>query len=32
MEELEESIKLKSKAPLVQENISESLNWFKRLL
>jgi len=32
MEELEESIKLKSKAPLVKENISESLNWFKRLL
>jgi len=32
MEELEESIKLKSKAPLVQENISESLNWFKRIL
>ena len=32
MEEIEESIKLKSKAPLVQEQISESLNWFKRLL
>jgi hypothetical protein len=32
MEEIEESIKLKSKAPLVKEDISESLNWFKRLL
>lgn len=32
MEEIEEGIKLKSKAPLVQEQINESLNWFKRIL
>ena len=32
MEELEEGIKLKSKAPLVKEQINESLNWFKRIL
>ena len=32
MEEIEEGIKLKSKAPLVQEKINESLNWFKRIL
>ena len=32
MEEIEEGIKLKSKAPLVKEQINESLNWFKRIL
>ena len=32
MEELEENIKLKSKASLVQEQINESLKWFKKIL
>jgi hypothetical protein len=32
MEELEESIKLKSKASLVQEQINESLKWFKKII
>ena len=32
MEEIEEGIKVKSKAPLVKEQINESLNWFKRIL
>ena len=32
MEDIEESIKLKSKAPLVSEQISESLSWFKKLI
>jgi hypothetical protein len=32
MEELEENIKLKSKAPLVSEQISESLSWSKKLI
>jgi DNA replicative helicase MCM subunit Mcm2 (Cdc46/Mcm family) len=32
MEELEESIKVKSKASLVQEQINESLKWFKKIL
>ena len=32
MNELEESIKIKSKASLVQEQINESLKWFKKIL
>ena len=32
MEELEENIKLKSKASLVQEQINESLKWFKKII
>ena len=32
MEEIEESIKVKSKASLVQEQINESLKWFKKIL
>ena len=32
MEELEENIKLKSKAFLVQEQINESLKWFKKII
>jgi hypothetical protein len=32
MEEIEESIKIKSKASLVQEQINESLKWFKKIL
>jgi len=32
MNELEESIKLKSKANLVQEQINESLKWFKKII
>jgi hypothetical protein len=32
MEELEEGIKIKSKASLVQEQINESLKWFKKIL
>ena len=32
MNELEESIKVKSKASLVQEQINESLKWFKKIL
>jgi hypothetical protein len=32
MEELEEGIKVKSKASLVQEQINESLKWFKKIL
>jgi hypothetical protein len=32
MEEIEEGIKIKSKASLVQEQINESLKWFKKIL
>ena len=32
MEEIEEGIKIKSKALLVQEQINESLKWFKKIL
>jgi hypothetical protein len=32
MEEIEESIKVKSKASLVQEQINESLKWFKKII
>jgi len=32
MNELEESIKVKSKASLVQEQINESLKWFKKII
>lgn len=32
MEELEEGVKLKSKASLVQEQINESLKWFKKII
>jgi DNA replicative helicase MCM subunit Mcm2 (Cdc46/Mcm family) len=32
MEELEEGIKVKSKALLVQEQINESLKWFKKII
>jgi hypothetical protein len=32
MEELEEGIKVKSKASLVQEQINESLKWFKKII
>ena len=32
MEEIEEGIKVKSKAYLVQEQINESLKWFKKIL
>jgi hypothetical protein len=32
MEEIEESIKVKSKAYLVQEQINESLKWFKKII
>ena len=32
MEELEEGIKVKSKAYLVQEQINESLKWFKKII
>jgi hypothetical protein len=32
MNELEESVKLKSKAHLVQEQINESLKWFKKII
>jgi hypothetical protein len=32
MEEIEEGIKVKSKASLVQEQINESLKWFKKIL
>lgn len=32
MEEIEESIKIKSKASLVQEQINESLKWFKKII
>ena len=32
MEEIEENIKLKSKAPLVSEQIQESLKWFKKII
>ena len=32
MNELEESIKVKSKAHLVQEQINESLKWFKKII
>jgi hypothetical protein len=32
MNELEEGIKVKSKASLVQEQINESLKWFKKIL
>lgn len=32
MEEIEEGIKLKSKASLVQEQINESLKWFKKII
>jgi hypothetical protein len=32
MEEIEEGIKVKSKASLVQEQINESLKWFKKII
>jgi len=32
MEEIEEGIKIKSKASLVQEQINESLKWFKKII
>jgi hypothetical protein len=32
MEEIEEGIKVKSKAYLVQEQINESLKWFKKII
>jgi len=32
MEEIEENVKLKSKAPLVSEQIQESLKWFKKII
>ena len=32
MNELEEGIKIKSKASLVQEQINESLKWFKKII
>ena len=32
MEEIEENVNLKSKAPLVSEQIQESLKWFKKII